>query len=234
MTETTMMDAQAIDAQAVAQALDKVSFEGWIGAAVTLLLGIVAIRILMHLAARALERLPLDRALSGFLQSAAQIVLYIVLGTMVAGQLGVPVTSLVALLSLFALAISLSIQNVLANVVSGMVILTAKPFAAGDYIELKTRFDTAYQEQSSRLNQLSVELARLNRMLSDENKWLVNIRNIRKARKLTPEIAQAMIDHINVYKTGYAQHRLEIIFRFQEERDALEAAYHELEGGEAR
>lgn len=32
----------------------------------------------------------------------------------------------------------------------------------------------------------------------------------------------------------YAQHRLEIIFRFQEERDALEAAYHELEGGEAR
>ena len=106
--------------------------------------------------------------------------------------------------------------------------------SAGDYIELKTRFDTAYQEQSSRLNQLSVELARLNRMLSDENKWLVNIRNIRKARKLTPEIAQAMIDHINVYKTGYAQHRLEIIFRFQEERDALEAAYHEMKGGEAR
>ena len=104
--------------------------------------------------------------------------------------------------------------------------------SAGDYIELKTRFDTAYQEQSSRLNQLSVELARLNRMLSDENKWLVNIRNIRKARKLTPEIAQAMIDHINVYKTGYAQHRLEIIFRFQEERDVLEAVYHEMEGGE--
>ena len=104
--------------------------------------------------------------------------------------------------------------------------------SAGDYIKLKTRFDTAYQEQSSRLNQLSVELARLNRMLSDENKWLVNIRNIRKARKLTPEIAQAMIDHINVYKTGYAQHRLEIIFRFQEERDVLEAVYHEMEGGE--
>lgn len=50
--------------------------------------------------------------------------------------------------------------------------------SAGDYIELKTRFDTAYQEQSSRLNQLSVELVRLNRMLSNENKWLVNIRNM--------------------------------------------------------
>lgn len=104
--------------------------------------------------------------------------------------------------------------------------------SAGDYIELKGRFDAEYQEQSARLNQLSVELAKLNRMLSSENKWLANIRNIRKARKLTPEVAQAMIDHINVYKTGYAQHRLEIIFRFQEERDVLEAVYHELEGGE--
>ena len=36
----------------------------------------------------------------------------------------------------------------------------------------------------------------------------------------------------HVYKTGYAQHRLEIIFRFQEERDVLEAVYHEMEGGE--
>ena len=39
--------------------------------------------------------------------------------------------------------------------------------------------------------------------------------------------------HLDVYKRQ-AQHRLEIIFCFQEERDALEAAYHELEGGEAR
>lgn len=58
----------------------------------------------------------------------------IVLVTMVAGQLDVPITSLVALLSLFALAVSLSVQDVLANVVSGMVILLAKPFAAGSFI----------------------------------------------------------------------------------------------------
>ncbi len=106
--------------------------------------------------------------------------------------------------------------------------------SAGDYMEFKSRFDAEYQEQSSRLNQLSVELAKLNRMLSSENKWLTNMRNIRKARKLTPQIAEAMLDHINVYRTGFAQHRLEIVFRFQEERDALETAYHEMEGGDAR
>ena len=70
----------------------------------------------------------------GFLMAAARIVMVIVLATMVAGQLNVPITSLIALLSLFALAVSLSVQDVLANVVSGMVILIAKPFVAGNFI----------------------------------------------------------------------------------------------------
>ena len=47
-------------------------------------------------------------------------------------------------------------------------------------------------------------------------------------------VAQAMLESIYVYKTGYGQCRLEITFRFQEERDALETAYHELEGGASR
>lgn len=103
---------------------------------------------------------------------------------------------------------------------------------AGDYMELKGRFDAQYQEQSARLNHLSVELAKLNRSLSADNKWMQNVKNIRKARKLTSEIAAAMLDHVSVYKIGYGQYRVEIIFRFQEERDILTAAYRELEGSE--
>lgn len=105
--------------------------------------------------------------------------------------------------------------------------------SAGDYMDLKARLDGQYQEQSSELNQRTVELARINRQLSDENKWLKNIQNIRKARKLTPELAEAMLDHISVFKgEGYGEHRFEIFFRFQEEHETLEAAYREL-GGEA-
>ena len=131
------MDAavETFDTEAVVQALDRVSLEGWLIALVLLVVGIAVVRVLMTLIKRTLGRLPIDRALSAFLTSCAQIALYVVLGTIIADQLGLPVTSLVALLSLFALAISLSIQNVLANVVGGVVILTAKPFTAGDYIE---------------------------------------------------------------------------------------------------
>lgn len=130
--ETT---AETFDTQAVAQALDKVPLEGWLAALALLVAGIAAVRVLTALIARGLSRLPIDRALSAFLISCARIALYVVLATIIADQLGLPVTSLVALLSLFALAISLSVQNVLANVVGGVVILSAKPFAAGEYIE---------------------------------------------------------------------------------------------------
>ena len=102
--------------------------------------------------------------------------------------------------------------------------------SAGDYMELKRRFDNEYQDLSAQRNHLSAEIAKLNRMLSAENKWMVNVQNIRKARKLTPEIAEAMIDHVTIYKEGRGQYHYEIIFRFQEERDALIKAYEELRG----
>ena len=49
--------------------------------------------------------------------------------------LGIPVTSLVAMLSVFTLAISLAVQSVLSNVAGGIVIMLNKPFKEGDYID---------------------------------------------------------------------------------------------------
>ena len=53
----------------------------------------------------------------------------------VADSLGIPVTSLLALFSVLGLAVSLAVQDVLGNVAGGLVILFAKPFQIGDYIE---------------------------------------------------------------------------------------------------
>ena len=53
---------------------------------------------------------------------------------LVADSLGIPVTSLIALISVFGLAISLAVQDVLSNVASGMVILFSRPFDIGDYV----------------------------------------------------------------------------------------------------
>ena len=118
----------------VVGALHNATADKWIGAGLTLVIGAVIIKIVMQTLERLVSKLPLEKAMFGFLTAAAKIVMIFVLITTVAGQLGVPITSLVALLSLFALAVSLSVQDVLANVVSGMVILISKPFVSGNYI----------------------------------------------------------------------------------------------------
>ena len=43
--------------------------------------------------------------------------------------------SILALLSVLSLAVSLAVQNVLANVAGGLVLLVTKPFAVGDYVD---------------------------------------------------------------------------------------------------
>ena len=118
----------------VVGALHNATMDKWLGAGLPLVIGAVVIQIVMQALNRLVAKLPLDKAMLSFLTAAARIVMVIVLVTMVAGQLDVPITSLVALLSLFALAVSLSVQDVLANVVSGLVVRLAKPFAAGSFI----------------------------------------------------------------------------------------------------
>src|SRR5699024_7226499 len=60
--------------------------------------------------------------------------LYVLTVLIVADSLGIAVTSLIALLSVFGLAISLAAQDVLSNVAGGLVILFSRPFTLGDYV----------------------------------------------------------------------------------------------------
>jgi small conductance mechanosensitive channel len=64
-----------------------------------------------------------------------KVILYLIALLIVAQSLGIDVTSLVAVFSLAGLAISLSVQNSLSNLASGVLMLITKPFSVGDYIE---------------------------------------------------------------------------------------------------
>lgn len=49
--------------------------------------------------------------------------------------IGIPITSLLAVFSLLGLAISLSVQSLLSNLMSGLTVLMLRPFDIGDFIE---------------------------------------------------------------------------------------------------
>lgn len=113
----------------------KVSVGDVLTALITLAAGLLAARLLLKLIRRLLERSRLDGRVQRIILSGARTVLYLLCGIIVIGSLGIDLTSLVALLSVASLGVTLAAEDVLANVAGGLVILSARPFAIGDYIE---------------------------------------------------------------------------------------------------
>ena len=106
-------------------------------ALLTFIVCLVAIKLISALANKLLARSQrLDEALRGFIRSAVKIVLWLLTAIIVAESLGIPTTSLVALFSVAGLALSLSVQNIMANLFSGITLLMTRPFAVGDFVEL--------------------------------------------------------------------------------------------------
>lgn len=99
------------------------------------LIGILVIRILLKLLDRMLERSKSLSSLRVYIQSVAKVALWFLLLLILADSLGIPVTSLIALLSVAGLAVSLALQNTLSNLAGGIMLLVTKPFQVGDYVE---------------------------------------------------------------------------------------------------
>ena len=99
-----------------------------------LLACLAAIRLVMALAGRLLGRTSVDGRMRGYILKGVKTALYLFAALVFAGSLGIDVTSLIALVSVFGLAVSLAVQDILSNVAAGIELLLAKPFALGDYV----------------------------------------------------------------------------------------------------
>ena len=103
-------------------------------ALLTLVVCLIVVKIVLTVLRKVFSHSKLDSRVAGYLVSAVKAVLLIVTALIVSDRLGIPITSLVALLSVLSLAVTLAVQTVLSNVAGGLVLLSAKPFAVGDYI----------------------------------------------------------------------------------------------------
>lgn len=123
------------------------ALEGWLQAgwgkltvgrilsALLLLLVCLAVaRLLLGVAEKLLGRSAMDARVRRYVLKGMKALLYLLTALIVAGSLDIDVTSLIAVISVFGLAVSLAVQDVLGNVAGGMVLLLAKPFTLGDYV----------------------------------------------------------------------------------------------------
>lgn len=102
-----------------------------------LLACLAVIRLMMALAGKLLGRTGMEERIRGYVLRGVRTLLYVLAALVFAGSLGIDVTSLIALVSVFGLAVSLAVQEILSNVAAGMELLLAKPFTLGDYVAVE-------------------------------------------------------------------------------------------------
>ena len=108
-----------------------------LSAVLTLLICLVAVRLLLKLAKRLLDRSKrMNDRLRQIILTAVKVVLYILTGIITAGALGLNTSSLTALVSVLTLGVTLAAEDILGNVAGGLVILSSHPFNIGDEIEV--------------------------------------------------------------------------------------------------
>lgn len=96
---------------------------------------LVAMKVLLGLLDRTFRRLEVEKSLHVFVRAALRVVLWMITLCVVLGYLDIPMTSLVAVLSIAGLAVTLAIQGTLSNLAGGIQVLMSKPFKADDYID---------------------------------------------------------------------------------------------------
>ena len=122
--------------------LKNLSLNRILPAVLILIAGFIVVKLLLKLFDRALQKSRLNKTMFTFLKTLMRILLYCIVGLIAAASLGIDVTSLVAVLSVASLAISLAVQNTLANVVGSVTLLTTQPFHAGDFVEIGSHSGT--------------------------------------------------------------------------------------------
>ncbi len=105
-------------------------------ALITVIVGIMLVKWVMRIVMRYVEKSELAIGATKFIRGIVGFLLYFIVILTAANVLGIPVTSVVAIFSVFTLAFSLAIKDTIALFASGITILFSKPFAAGDFVEI--------------------------------------------------------------------------------------------------
>lgn len=126
---------------------DASTLEGWLqagwgkltvgrilSALLLLLVCLAVVKLLLSVTGKLLGRSSMDERVRRYVLKGLKVLLYVLTVLIVAGSLDIDVTSLIAVISVFGLAVSLAVQDVLGNVAGGMVLLFSKPFTLGDYV----------------------------------------------------------------------------------------------------
>jgi len=117
------------------QSIDWAAIAGkWAVALTILLVGLWLARWVSRLLDRALQRGGVEATLTGFLRNVTYAVMVVVVIAALQ-KIGVPTTSVLAVLGAAGLAVGLALKDSLSNIASGVMLIMLRPFREGDAVQ---------------------------------------------------------------------------------------------------
>ena len=116
-------------------------------AIVVLIIGMIIVKRISKTFEKVLKKRDFDESLRGFLISMVSISLKILVFLTALSQLGIEMTSFIALIGAAGLAIGLAFSGTLGNFAGGVMILIFKPYKVGDYISAQGEEGTVEEIQ---------------------------------------------------------------------------------------
>lgn len=102
-----------------------------------IVIGYIITRLIIGILRKILNKSRMDGTAEGFVLSVLKVIFYFIVAVTALGTIGVNVASLITALGAAALTAGLALQDLLKNVVSGLVILINKPFVSGNILDFE-------------------------------------------------------------------------------------------------
>ena len=113
-----------------------------VGAIIILVIGFKLVNFILKRIKKGKGFNKLEKTTQSFLSSILSIILKSIVIITCAGELGIPMTSIITLIGSIGLAIGLALQGGFSNMAGGVMIMLFKPFRVGDFIDNGTNSGT--------------------------------------------------------------------------------------------
>lgn len=105
-----------------------------VGFFATLLIGVIVIKIIVNIMTRLFNKAKMEKIAQQFIRTIIKFLLYLILILMLLSIIGIQISGIITALSAMVLAVGMALQNNIANLANGIIIVSTKMFKKGDFI----------------------------------------------------------------------------------------------------
>ncbi len=102
----------------------------------TLVIGLIVVKIVLNISRKLMRKTKMEQVTQSFMQAIIKFCLYLVLVLILLNIVGISMSGVLTAISACILAIGMALQNIIASLANGIVIVTSHLFKKGDFVEV--------------------------------------------------------------------------------------------------